>query len=432
MGPMKPAVVALTLSIGLDASPTASLQGRPDSEPFTLLGQWLSAVERHEPGEADTPLLAAAAWSGSDLREIWFDVQVLIDIVGNPSHTRFRVEAPAYEKTPGGRNAMTLTFRPAERAILDRFATRVRDAGADVVLRRAVLLHTDSIVLAGEVVAASGGPRSSRAPVKLLVGDGNSAGQENVSVHWELARLAAASVTPGPTGDQFVRDWYRATIALEQRYQSFDADQLREGLRLFPNDAQLLLLAGCEREAFASPLFQAFARSVTGRFRRVPIGSEGSELEAAERYYRRAFGSDPALVEARVRLGRVLSRRGRAAEAATELQRAVDDGLDPELAYFALIFLAEVRETLGQLDAAEAAYRRAADLTPEARVPHLQLARLARERGDPDTAQASLQRALATPGDDSVEPWLTYRGIQGRQADRWLDEVRRGWGDRTP
>ena len=95
-----------------------------------------------------------------------------------------------------------------------------------------------------------------------------------------------------------------------------------------------------------------------------------------------------------------------------------------------MLFLAEVREALGQLDAARAAYRRAADLTPEARVPHLQLARVAREQGDVETLQASLQRALAAPDEASVEPWLSYRAIQGRQAKEWLDRVRRSWGER--
>lgn len=428
---MKPAALALALSLVLATSLGATeLQGAPEAGPFALLGQWFSAVERHQPGDADTALLAAAAWSGQDLQQLWIDVQVLLDAVRNPKNTRFRVAAPEYDTFPGGRNGRTLSVRGAEREVLDRLAKRMRDAGANAVLRRGVLLHTDSVVLAAEIVAASGGPRSSRAPVKMLVGDGTSAGLENVSVHWELARLLGRAVGPDPKADVFVRDWYRATIALGQSVESFDSDQLRHGLRLFPDDARLLFLAGCEREAFASPLFQAFARSSNSRFLRVPFGSEGHELDAAERHYRRVLELDPAYEEARMRLGRVLARRGRHAEAATELQRALDDGLDPTLEYFATLFLGEVREALGELDAAQAAYRRAAELTPDARIPYLQLARVARERGDVETVQASLERALAVPDDHSVEPWLSYRAIQGRQAAEQLDQVRRSWGDR--
>ena len=173
----------------------------------------------------------------------------------------------------------------------------MRDAGANVVLRRAVLLHTDSVLAGADVVAASGGTTSWRAPVKMLVGDGNSAGMEGISVHWELARLAARSVTPDPRADPFVRDWYRATVAFGQSFESFDSAQLEHGLRLFPDDPQLLLLAGCEREAFASSLFQVFARSMISKFLRVPFGSAGGELEAAERYL-------PASARVRSRVGR--------------------------------------------------------------------------------------------------------------------------------
>lgn len=428
---MRPAALALALSMAVGVGPGAKARAQ-DAGPFALLGQWLSAVERHEPGEADTALLAAAAWSGQDLQQLWIDVQVLLDVVRNPKQSRFRVEAPEYDTFPGGRNGRTLSFRGTDREVLDQLAKQMRDAGANVVLRRAVLLHTDSVVLAADIVAASGGPRSSKAPVKMLVGDGTSAGLESVSVHWELARLLVRAVTPDPKADIFVRDWYRATVALGQSVESFDADQLRHGLRLFPDDARLLFLAGCEREAFASPLFQAFARSTNSRFVRVPFGSEGHELEAAERYYRRVLEVDPAHEEARVRLGRVLARRGRHAEAATELQRALDAGLDQTLEYFTTLFLGDVREALGGLEAAQSAYRRAAEIAPDARVPYLQLARVARELGDVETVQASLKRALAVPAEDSVEPWLSYRAIQGRQAAAQLDDVRRSWGDRSP
>lgn len=440
MGRMKPPALVLALVIALGASPGASgLQAEAEVHPLALLGQWLSAIERHQPGEADAAVLAVAAWPRSDLRQLSSDIQVLVAVVKNPASSRFRIQALESDMMPRGQQVTTRTLRPADRAVLDALAKQVRDAGPNLVLRRAVLLHTDAIVLAGDVVTASAGAAPSRAPVKMLIGDGTSAGLEGVSVHWELARLAAESVTPDPKDDPFVRDWYRATIALGQSHESFDAAQLQHGLRLFPDDARMLLLAGCEREAFASPMFQVFARSVNsnrsqgvaiGRFRRVPIESEADELAAAERYYRRAIAADPALHEARLRLGRVLARRGRSAEAATELQLTVDSGLDSTLEYFAQLFLAEVRESLQQTDAARAALHRAAELTPDARVPHLQLARLARELGDAAEAQASLQRALAEPAGESVDPWLHYRAMQGRDAMTWLDDVRRAWGER--
>lgn len=436
---MKPPALVLALVIALGAAPGASGLQEAEVHPLALLGQWLSAIERHQPGEADAAVLAAAAWSRSDLRQLSSDIQVLVAVVRNPASDRFRIRALESDMMPRGQEVTTRTLRPADRAVLDALAKRVREAGPNIILRRAVILHTDAIVLAGEMVAASAGPGSSRAPVKMLIGDGTSAGLEGVSVHWELARLAAERVAPDPKDDRFVRDWYVATIALGQSHESFDAAQLQHGLRLFPDDAGMLLLAGCEREAFASPMFQVFARSINrnsaqglsiGRLRRVPIESEADELAAAERYYRRAIAADPALHEARLRLGRVLAQRGRPVDAATELQRTVDSDLDPSLEYYAQLFLAEVRESLQEIDAARAALRRAAELTPDARVPHLQLARIAREAGDAEEAQASLQRALAEPAGESIDPWLQYRAMQGRDAPTWLDDVRRGWGER--
>jgi len=428
------AVVALAAALGLGLGPDAGGgQRASDGWQSSLLEQWLSAVERHDPGEPDTPLLAAAGWSSDDLHKLWIDVQVLFDIVKNPQHSRFRVQGLAYEATASLRNSTTYTFKPPDRAILDAFAKRVHAAGVNVVLRRAILLHTDSVWLAPDVVAASGGDRTARAPVKMLVGDGNSAGMEGLSLHWELARLAASAVTPDPRADPFVRDWYRATIAFGQSFESFDSAQLEHGLRLFPDDPQLLLMAGCEREAFASPLFQAFARAMNSRFMRVPFGSASGELEAAERFYRRAIEADGELGEAHVRLGRVLGLRGRHADASAALRGAVERGLDPVLEYYAMLFLAEVHESLGQLDSARAAYRRAADLTPGARIPHLQLARVARELGDADAVHESLQRALEPGADDkAIEPWWRYRSAQGRHAEEWLNHVRRSWGEPPP
>jgi tetratricopeptide (TPR) repeat protein len=310
---------------------------------------------------------------------------------------------------------------------MDQLAKRVHAAGPNLVLRRAMLLHTDVVTLAPDAVAASAGAPPSQAPVRMLVGDGNSRGVESVSLHWELARLAAERISPDPRADTFVRDWYRATIALSQSAESFDSVHLTHGLRLFPRDPQLLFLAGCAREAFASPLFQAFARSLRTPFLRAPFGSAGNELEAAERFYQQALEAEPGFADARVRLGRVVGLRGRHAEAAETLQRALESPLDAPMEYLAILFLGAAQESLGQLEAARDAFRKAADLSPGARVPHLALARVARELGDVPTMQDSLTRALVPPSDDEeADAWWRYRALQGRHADEQLNRVREG------
>jgi hypothetical protein len=398
-----------------------------------LLQQWLTAVEQHNPGESDSALLGAATWSGNDLRQLWDDVQVLLQIAGDPKLSRFRVRPREYETSRAQRGTPTLTFSRAERAALDELAGRVRTAGLNVALRRAILLHTDLVTLAPDLIASSAGSAPALAPMRMLVGDGNSRGLESVSLHWELARLLAASVTPDPRADSWIRDWYRATVALAQRAEQFDSVHLQQGLRLFPRDPQLILLAGCEREAFASPLFQAFARSLRSPFLRVPFGSAGNELEDAERHFRKALEIEPELAEARLRLGRVVGLRGRHTEAVAELTRMLQGSPESLLEYLARLFLGAEHEALGALEPARDAYARAADLTSGARVPHLAVARVARELGDAGTMQEGLQRALAPGADDgSVDPWWQYRGMQGRHAESWLNQLRRNWRPQAP
>ena len=44
------------------------------------LAQWLKAVARHAPGEDDAPLQEAAGLANADLKDLWMDANVLIQI----------------------------------------------------------------------------------------------------------------------------------------------------------------------------------------------------------------------------------------------------------------------------------------------------------------------------------------------------------------
>ena len=100
-----------------------------------------------------------------------------------------------------------------------------------------------------------------------------------------------------------------ATIALGQRVESFDSNHLRHALRVIPDDAWLRFLEGCQHEAMAASLFQEFARPLRGTAMRPDIRSEDDELGGGEAAFREALRLDPALTEARLRLGRVLGAR---------------------------------------------------------------------------------------------------------------------------
>ena len=422
------ALLGLCCALVTTAIPEArsGQRGRAEWDP-ALLQQWVTAVEAHSPGDLDSALVGAAAWTGEDLQRLWTDTQVLLELVVNPGRSRVGIPRMSFdpERRLRGQERMTVTVRSDERESLDPLAERVRRRGLNVVLHRAAILHTDIVTQAADLTVQAGAT-SAGGPLRWSIGDGTSVGAEGLNLHWEMARMTMARVMPDPRRDPFVRDWYRATVATGQASEYFDSLQLGEGLQLFPEDPELLLMKGAEREAMASPLFQAFARSVSNTVMMTGIRSVGRELGTAADFYRRALEANPQLAEARVRLGRVLVLQDRHEEAVRHLEIALDADLDPRHRYFALLFLGSAREGLGQLDAAIHAFEQAAARHESTRVPHLAIARIARERGDRTLVTASLDRALAPIGvDDAIDPWWLYRSAQGRRRAPWLDDVRR-------
>lgn len=427
-------LVALAVVVALSPAAPAAAQlseylpprAEPEVVDAGLLQRWLETVERHEPGVLDAATLGAAHWNARDLRRLYVDIQVLIRLSSAPKTKRFRV-TPA--PTPSGRwrEAPAASFaRPSDRAIVEELAGRIRVAGLAPMLKRAALVHTDVTTLAPGIAPAVGGDVT-------LVGDGQRAGSAGISLHWPLARMLLDHLPPHPREHPFVRDWYRATVATAQRTEFWDAEHLRHGLELFPADPLLLLLKGAQHEAFAAPLYQAVMRGFTGQRIRPDIDDTGAELGRAEKAFRAALAADPSLVEARIRLGRVLALKGERDAAMRELERALADGPEPTLEYYARVFLGAEHQSVGTLTAARAQFLRAAALEPNGRVPYLALAQIAGELGDREEMQAALDRALAPLARESAaELWWSYRASQARRADAWLGAVRRSWSSGTP
>ncbi|MGE0815671.1 MAG: hypothetical protein AB7O28_10755 [Vicinamibacterales bacterium] len=422
------ALVALAIAASLaDLGTNAAAAAQPEREP-RLTEQWLDAVERHVPGTVDPALLGAAGWSSENLRGLTVGIQIVLQLASHPERSRIRVRPLDFTGRASGAPSFVVTLRGANQEEMRGLAERVRRRGRDDTLKRAVLLHTDLVTLATDIVSATAGPASMTAPVRVNVGDGTSAGAENMSLHWELARTLLTLVEPAPSADPFVRDWYRATLALGQSTEFFDSLHLRWALEVLPEDPVILMLAGCEHEAFASPFFQALARAVRRAPARLLIGSSKAELERAERYFREALARDASLAEARIRLGHVLGGLGRHADSLRELSQALGPALEPALEYYAMLFMGTAQEAQGDAAAATAAFTRAAALAAGARAPRLALARLAREAGDRDESTRQLARALAAPNEaDGIDPWWRYRGIRGQGSASWLDTLRRAW-----
>ena len=294
--------LALTLSMFTAARPAVAAQGPPvdDWRPAPL-DAWLGVVEGHAPGTVDGALLTAADWSLDDLRASWIGVNVALEAATTKKRSGFDVMPLDLAARPRRDMAFRIRLSRGERRDLERLVGRLRAIGVATALKRAVVLHTDLVTLVPQLVRASSSPVAIGAPTRLNVGDGRSAGAEALNVHWDMARLMVRLLPRSDATDRFARDWFRATVALGQREEFFDARHVREALLRCPDDPVLLFLAGAEREAMASSFFQAFRRATAAsrirprsttprRSSRRPNGSTGGRWPATRRWPKHGCG----------------------------------------------------------------------------------------------------------------------------------------------
>lgn len=362
------------LDTGLAAQQARANRARGD------YGVWLAAVERHAPGEPDAAVREIAPWTAFHFKLIDWELSRL--------------------------------------SVKDAHWTRVR--------KRAAILHTDVGIFGNE--ARAGAPTTSRPSGRwaAAVADGRFQGYIPASDHWAFARSLLDGVHPAPSRDEAVRDWYRAAAAwLVGARELYELrDHLARGRTLFRRDAVLAMLEGVRHQVLASARVQA---SLDGRSRRErsAVGEGAEELRQAAAEYRDALRLDPDLVEARVRLGRVLADQGLKDAAVRELRLALSQAGDPVLAYYAALLLGEAAAALGQADEARRAYERARSVFPAAPSPCLGLSQLARARGDRAESGRWLEEALAlAAAADADDPWWDFNLSAGRQAQHWLSAVR--------
>lgn len=425
--------------------------------------QWLKAVAQHEPGMDDAATARVGAWTNDDLRTLWVDINVLVQLMRNPRGLGFVV------KVEGQSRATPVHFTTVQLHRMEAFAcaaagmlteqlcvtlkanteldpelldlaraaadARRRGDNDNYILRRGALLHTDIGLIGRESNEPIGGGTSPGPQgIRLDVSDGRGMGLAQSTVHWELARMLLDFVIPSgedrpaPSRDAMVRFWYRATAAWRQAREQHDTQHLDRARELFPDDADILFLSGCQHETYAgSPIQNAVRSTVLPTGFKLDVDTDRAELRLAEGFFRRALAARPDFAEAHLRLGHVLLLRGRAPEAAIELQQAIGSVEDDQLLYYAELFAGAAHEAQGQFDAARASYEKAADLYPTAQSPLLALSALARRRGDRAAALRALQEVFELPSVDPEEgePWWFYTVAQARNADALLVELRK-------
>jgi tetratricopeptide (TPR) repeat protein len=395
------------------------------------LRQWLEAIEAHEPGMPDDALLRVAAWDRTTLWRVWIDVSSIVSLVRDPNVTVFyepietepfsgifRSLAPRYRVRPIAAYGWNDVRR------LQTVAKDVEDRGGDGrMLKRGASLHSDIVMLEASrssTLDPSKAPRSALFMVYMT--DGQQTGVDDAGVHWEMGRRLLDRIRPrgsrlnDPGQDETVRLWYLASNAYMQAFEQLDAWHVDRAVQLFPRDPEILFLAACAREMFSGPQIQGLLESTTiSRSLFNLIGDEGDELGKAERLFRQALERDPTRTEARIRLGRVLGRRGRHQDAIVELRQATKEADNRLLQYYGHMFLGAEAAALNLTDDARHAYERASELYPWAQSPHLGISALAARAGDRGGALAAIEPVLN--GDEpaiSDDPWWSYYTSQVR------------------
>ncbi len=430
----------------------AAQSTRPEVSPrITRLEAWLSAITQHRPGALDATARLVNGWNQEQLRLVWIDVTTLVSLIREPSVSLFYVSEPARVTGPRPRQvnplatarATQVLYTIAElnrlRELADGISPKRTPGPENDVLKRGAMLHADIAMLdpAGGAAGDAFGPGPGG--VTLFTSDGQQIGLQGRVSHWDMGRRLLDRVrpldsksdlktVPDPGSDDTVRRWYLASCAFMLRIQRIDPGHFDRALELFRADPDLLFLAGSAHEVLAGVRTQAAFRSM-----KVPLGvsfdvqTESGELGRAEQLYKRALERNPAMLEARIRLGRVLGRRGRHEDAVKELRQG-QTASEPLLQYYAHLFLGAEFEALGNGQEARRSYEQAVTLQPSAQSALLGLSRIADQAGDRATAREMVGRVLTLPAAaferERTDPWWIYEVVQARHVDRLLADLR--------
>jgi tetratricopeptide (TPR) repeat protein len=252
---------------------------------------------------------------------------------------------------------------------------------------------------------------------------------------WELqtaARLVGAARSAKDASDFAGRFYLVALLMLHETADLAAAyEMLADGRSHVGDDAELLLAQGAVSETIAT------LRNYEGRDEPKPSGlvieGEPGEPEPlphtgladAQALYEAALQREPGLLEAHLRLGRVLLLRGGPKEALPELERVARESPRPDQRYMAHLFEGRAREALGDVPGAARAFAAAAADVPRAQSALVALGRALDRLGQAARSQEAFDRAMLSEAQAPQDPWLNYILGQPRRIDALLEELRR-------
>ncbi len=144
-------------------------------------------------------------------------------------------------------------------------------------------------------------------------------------------------------------------------------------------------------------------------------------LEVVTGLYRDVLELDPASIESRLRLGRVLEAAGRRAEAEAELRAVAASRDDAFASSIARLCLARFESSP---EAASAAYRSALEVDPDLSPAWLGLSQSLHAVGDRRGALAALERLLSLGDTGALSAWVHYHLGRGRAFPEALAALR--------
>jgi len=367
------------------------------------LTEWRTAAVQHASGEPDPAAVTIGGWDPEDLG-------IVIDYVQKIASQDAKSARRRLAKAPV-RLALGVTDQ------------EVREGNLNRILKIGALLHTDIVLLELET-----GTRQHVREGMGVFADGRILVQPK-DPHWGFALRLIEPMRPVPSDDRIVRQWFIATTAYMQSHRllAYAAENLNSALKRFPSDGKILLFAGVLHETWASPVNQNILLPAGGR---VAFGSRELELKRAREFFQRAIEAKADFAEARLRLGRVMGLLGEHSQAVAELQRAAAGIADPQLSYYAALYLGREFEALSNRSEAREQYERAAALYPAAQSPLLALSRLAHGIDDVEGALRELQRVFDLPRKDlwRDDPLWSYDLAHVRDASFLVDEMRKAFG----
>ncbi len=283
-------------------------------------------------------------------------------------------------------------------------------------VRAALLLHADL-----ETEQQLNPPESEQIPVC-------GSGPQGIA----FEHLAAILLLIDPEAGAFVKRAYLGMAGQAMWSHCFGeaSGWARSGLKHFPKDPSLLLAAGVAFEA-SSFFTMAPAPSVMGltpatQRKREALKAELRDLrEKARQSFEEALAADPGLVEARLRLGRVLWRLERPEPARAALEEVLAKPADAPQQYLAHLFLGRILEGKGELAAAEEHYRVALALQPLSEIAAVAVSHARFLQGDFEGARSQLKAGLdAVRSRRDFDPWMLYLLPQTPGGEAIMNELR--------